>query len=80
MTEDFTNLCKRLEHFETPEWAARAILDKEALSGIVMERWKVNEQEPNYTIISRRYAEHVAVMARLVLMAVTFREFVAGGG
>ena len=45
-----------------------------------MERWKVNEQEPNYTIISRRYAEHVAVMARLVLMAVTFREFVAGGG
>ena len=37
MTEDFTNLCKRLEHFETPEWAARAILDKEALSGIVID-------------------------------------------
>lgn len=26
-----TDLCKKFEHYETPQWAARAILDKESL-------------------------------------------------
>jgi predicted RNA methylase len=32
-----TELCKRLEHFETPEWAAREILEKEILTRIVLD-------------------------------------------
>lgn len=37
MNEAFTDLCKRLEHFETPEWAARAILKKELLTKHVID-------------------------------------------
>jgi predicted RNA methylase len=37
MTESLTDLCKRLEHFETPEWAARAILNREILTHYVMD-------------------------------------------
>lgn len=37
MTEDFTQLCKLLEHFETPEWAARAILEKETLEPLTLD-------------------------------------------
>lgn len=33
MNDDFTALCKRLEHFETPKWAVDAILLKEPLIG-----------------------------------------------
>lgn len=33
----FTDLCKRLEHFETPEWAANAILRKEILTKRVID-------------------------------------------
>lgn len=35
--ETLTDLCKRLEHFETPEWAARAILKKEILTRNVVD-------------------------------------------
>jgi len=35
--ETLTELCKRLEHFETPEWAARAILKKELLTVDVLD-------------------------------------------
>lgn len=37
MTESLTEICKRLEHFETPEWAARAILKKEILTSNVYD-------------------------------------------
>lgn len=37
MDESFTDLCRRLEHFETPEWAATSILDKETLPGYVID-------------------------------------------
>lgn len=39
MTADpaFTELCKKLEHFETPEWAAREILKHEVLTNIVID-------------------------------------------
>lgn len=37
MTETLTDLCKRLEHFETPVWAARAILQKEILTHEVLD-------------------------------------------
>ncbi|GAB3282934.1 hypothetical protein GCM10027347_59560 [Larkinella harenae] len=37
MTETLTELCKRLEHFETPEWAAEAILRKEILTQCVVD-------------------------------------------
>lgn len=33
----FTALCKRLEHFETPEWAAREILRHEILTNHVVD-------------------------------------------
>lgn len=36
-TESFTDLCKRLEHFETPEWAAKAILKREILTRNVVD-------------------------------------------
>lgn len=32
-----TEICKNLEHFETPEWAARAILEKEVLTDQVCD-------------------------------------------
>lgn len=32
-----TDLCKRLEHFETPEWAVRAILNKEIMTRVVVD-------------------------------------------
>jgi len=35
--ETLTELCKRLEHFETPEWAVKAILRKERLPGIILD-------------------------------------------
>ncbi len=35
--ETLTDLCKRLEHFETPEWAAKAILKKELLTVDVLD-------------------------------------------
>jgi len=34
---DLTQLCKDLEHFETPLWAVNAILDKEILIGTVFD-------------------------------------------
>lgn len=34
---DFTQLCKDLEHFETPEWTVRAILKKEILTSFVLD-------------------------------------------
>lgn len=37
MNEGFTDLCKRLEHYETPEWAAEAILRKEPMCGLVVD-------------------------------------------
>lgn len=37
MTENLTDLCKRLEHFETPAWAADAILQKEILTQRVVD-------------------------------------------
>lgn len=37
MTETLTELCKRLEHFETPEWAARVILRKEIMTALVID-------------------------------------------
>lgn len=37
MPETLTELCKRLEHFETPEWAAKAILNKEVLTRYVID-------------------------------------------
>ena len=35
--EDLTKLCKKLEHYETPEWAVRAILEKELMTPIVID-------------------------------------------
>lgn len=35
--EEFTALCKAFEHFETPEWAAAAILEKEILTHRVID-------------------------------------------
>lgn len=35
--DELTRLCKSLEAFETPEWAARAILTKELLTGTVID-------------------------------------------
>lgn len=35
--ETLTDLCKRLEHFETPHWAARAILKKEILTSTILD-------------------------------------------
>lgn len=37
MTIGFTQTCKDLEHFETPEWAAKAILRKEILTSLVID-------------------------------------------
>lgn len=37
MTETLTELCKQLEHFETPEWSARAILRKEIMTHRVFD-------------------------------------------
>lgn len=37
MTESLTDLCKRLEHFETPKWAAKAILSREILTASVFD-------------------------------------------
>lgn len=37
MTESLKELCVRLEHFETPEWAAKAILSKEELTEYVID-------------------------------------------
>ncbi len=37
MSEDFTRLCKSREHYETPEWAAKAILEKEILTRHVVD-------------------------------------------
>ncbi len=37
MTEDFTALCKKLEFFETPQWAAEEILRHELLTGRVID-------------------------------------------
>ena len=34
---DFTQLCKDLEHYETPEWAALAILEKEVCTQLVFD-------------------------------------------
>lgn len=34
---ELEELCRRLEHFETPEWAVKAILKKEVVSGIVYD-------------------------------------------
>lgn len=34
---DFTKLCKELEHFETPLWAAEKILTHELMTGIVLD-------------------------------------------
>lgn len=36
-SEEFTQLCKDLEHFETPQWAAREILKHEILTNIVID-------------------------------------------
>lgn len=35
--ENLTQLCKDLEHFETPEWAVKAILKKEILTPFVID-------------------------------------------
>lgn len=35
--ETLEQKCRRLEHFETPEWAAQAILDKEILTKVVLD-------------------------------------------
>lgn len=35
--EDLENLCRRLEHFETPLWAAQRILEKERLTIRVLD-------------------------------------------
>lgn len=37
MSENFTQLCRDLEHYETPEWAAKAILEKEILTYTVLD-------------------------------------------
>ena len=37
MSETLQETCVRLEHFETPEWAARAILNKEILTHNVLD-------------------------------------------
>lgn len=34
---ELTALCKRLEHFETPEWAAREILKHEILTNMIVD-------------------------------------------
>lgn len=33
----FTALCRELEHYETPEWAARKILDHEIMTNLVLD-------------------------------------------
>lgn len=35
--ETLTELCKRLEHFETPRWAVEAVLNVEAVTRIVVD-------------------------------------------
>ena len=37
MEESLTDLCKRLEFFETPEWAVQAILEKEIMPHSVLD-------------------------------------------
>lgn len=37
MTETLKDVCVRLEHFETPEWAAKAILQKEIFTEFVFD-------------------------------------------
>lgn len=37
MIETLEEKCRRLEHFETPEWAAKAILKKEELTEYVLD-------------------------------------------
>lgn len=37
MEESFTDFCKRLEHFETPKWAAEKILEHEILTRFVFD-------------------------------------------
>lgn len=37
MTETLTELCRRLEHFVTPAWAADEILKREILAGVVVD-------------------------------------------
>jgi len=37
MDNEFTQICKKLEHFETPEWAVQAILKKEILTPRVVD-------------------------------------------
>lgn len=37
MSETLKETCVRLEHFETPEWAAKAILNREILAGWVID-------------------------------------------
>ncbi len=37
MTETLEQTCRRLEHFETPEWAARAILEKEIMTPSIID-------------------------------------------
>lgn len=34
---DLKQLCIDLEHFETPAWAAKAILKREAVVGVVLD-------------------------------------------
>lgn len=34
---DLTELCKKLEHFETPQWAAEAILKREVMTNMVVD-------------------------------------------
>lgn len=37
MQENLTDLCKRLEHYETAYWAINEILDRESLRGVVID-------------------------------------------
>lgn len=37
MTESFTDICKRLEHFETPVWAIISILRREIMTKTVLD-------------------------------------------
>lgn len=37
MTETLTDICQRLEHYETPKWAAQAIMKKEIFTSMVID-------------------------------------------
>jgi hypothetical protein len=37
MSENLTELCRQLEHFETPRWAAAAILQREIMPRVILD-------------------------------------------